>query len=261
MKFILISISVFFLWTHSLTAQTITAYTTAQAHSHNDYEQKRPFFEAYEQQFGSIEADLFLVDGALYAAHNRVDITPDRTFKRLYLEPILSQIEKNKGNIYAQQDLTLQLLIDLKTPAEETLEALVATLNPYEQILAPKGPVKIVVSGNTPSPEAFDRYPSFIFFDGRPENTYTPDQLKRIGLISQAFQKYSKWNGEGDLPEKEKKAVIKVIEQTHQLGKKVRFWATPDNIQTWKTMMSLKADYLNTDKVMQLGDYLRTAPR
>ncbi|REA57909.1 alkaline phosphatase [Dyadobacter luteus] len=241
--------------------QTITTYTTAQAHSHNDYEQLTPFIAAYKQQFGSIEADLFLINDSLYAAHNREDIKPEKTFSKLYLNPILQEIKKNNGQIYPQKDLTLQLLIDLKTPADETLAALVKILKPHEAVLAPKGPVKIVVSGNTPSPEAFVKYPTFIFFDGRPEIQYTTQQLARVGLISQAFQKYSRWNGEGELPEKDRKALTRVIDQVHNQNKKIRFWATPDNIHTWKTMMNLKVDYLNTDKVVQMGDYLRTAPR
>lgn len=241
--------------------QTIQEYTTAQAHSHNDYEQKRPFAEAYEQKFGSIEADLFLVEGKLYTAHNRADIAADRTFEILYLQPILDQVKKNNGHIYSEQNLTLQLLIDLKTSAEETLVALVRVLDPYKQIFAPTGSVKIVISGNTPAPEKFGQYPSYIFFDGRPEMVYKAEELERIGLVSQAFHRYSSWNGEGTLPRKDRKALLKVIGQTHQLNKKVRFWATPDNINTWKTMMALGVDYLNTDKVIEMGDYMRTAPR
>lgn len=260
MKYIFATVASFLLWNHALFAQTISAYTTAQAHSHNDYEQTRPFYEAYEQQFGSVEADLFLVNDTLYTAHQRDDIRKDRTFIKLYLEPVLKQIEKNKGGIYPQQDLNLQLLIDLKTPAEETMIALVKVLEPHKHLLAPKGPVKIVVSGNTPAPEKFAQYPSYIYFDGRPEMTYTGPQLERIGLISQSFQRYSRWNGEDPIPEKEKKSISKVIKQAHDLGKKIRFWATPDNINAWKTMMALGADFLNTDKVIQMGDYLRTAP-
>jgi hypothetical protein len=40
-------------------------YTIANTHSHNDYEQRVPFWTAYNAQFGSIEADIFLVDGRL----------------------------------------------------------------------------------------------------------------------------------------------------------------------------------------------------
>lgn len=261
MKNILTSALVFLILTTSLFAQKATTYTTAHAHSHNDYEQAHPFKSAYEQQFGSIEADLFFVNDSLYTAHNRADIKPDRTFSKLYLLPILDRTKKNSGHIFPEEDTVLQLLIDLKTPAEETLNALVKLLAPYEKILAPQGTVKIVISGNTPSPLAYDQYPAFIYFDGRPDVAYTGEQLKRVGLISQAFQRYSKWNGEGDLPEKDKKNLAKVIEQVHQKGKKIRFWATPDNINTWKTMMNLEVDFLNTDKVIQMGDYLRTAPR
>lgn len=261
MKYLKIIIAAFLLCTHAANAQTIAAYTTSHAHSHNDYEQKRAFWEAYEQQFGSIEADLFLVDDSLYAAHTATAIDKDRTFTKLYLQPILAQTGKNNGGIYAQKNLPLQLLIDLKTPAEETLAALVKILEPHQHLLAPKGSVKIVVSGNTPSPDKFTQYPAFIFFDGRPEIAYTAPQLERIGLVSQAFQKYSKWDGEGEIAEKDKKAVLKVVKQVHDQGKKIRFWATPDNINAWKTMMSFGVDFLNTDKVVQMGDYLRTAPR
>jgi hypothetical protein len=250
----LTSATVFLLFVQCFGQVTLN-YTSAQAHSHNDYEQKRPFFEAFEQRFGSIEADLFLVNDTLYAAHNERDITKDRTFSRLYLTPILDEIKKNSGRIYGQK-AQLQLLIDLKTPANETLAALVKLLDPYKNILAPVGSVKIVISGNTPSPENFAQYPSYIYIDGRPEITYAPDQLNRIGLISQAFQKYSTWNGEGELPERDKKKLASVVADIHGKGKKVRFWATPDNINTWKTMMELNVDFLNTDHVVQMGDYL-----
>jgi hypothetical protein len=242
-------------------AQDIKSYTTAQAHSHNDYTRARAFHEAYDQEFGSIEADLYLVRDTLFVAHEMKEITPSKTFGALYLQPILQKIEKNNGSIYPRPDITLQLLIDLKTSGEETLAALIRELEPHQEILKPKGSVSIVISGNVPAPATFDKYPPYIFFDGRPENTYTADQLAHIGLISQAFQKYSKWNGEGPIPEKDRKNVQKMIEQTHQQGKKVRLWATPDNINSWKTMMALGVDWLNTDKVKEMGDYLRTAPR
>jgi len=39
-------------------------YSTINAHSHNDYSQDIPFFLAYKAHFGSIEADIWAVDGA-----------------------------------------------------------------------------------------------------------------------------------------------------------------------------------------------------
>lgn len=261
MRIYLLIVTIILAFTRNNFAQTIPSYTTAQAHSHNDYEQKRPFMEAYQQQFGSIEVDLFLVNDSLYAAHHARDIQAERTFRSLYLQPILQQIQKNEGSIYAQKDIQLQLLIDLKTPSEETLGALVKILDPYKRVLAPLGTVKIVVSGNTPAPELYGKYPDYIYIDGRPDVIYTSAQLERVGLISQSFQKYTRWNGEGELPKRDRKTLARVVQDIHKRGKKVRFWGTPDNIHTWKTMMALQVDYLNTDHVVQMGDYLRTAPR
>lgn len=186
-------------------AQSVKSYSTAQAHSHNDYERARPFDDAYEQQFGSIEADIFLVNDTLFVAHNLKDIKPQRTFTTLYLLPILQKAEQNGGHIYPQDNVPLQLLVDLKTEGEPTLAALMRVLEPHRKLFAPTGSVKVVVSGDVPDASQFERYPDFIYFDGRPENVYTPAQMAHIGLISQAFQKYSKWNGEGPLLEKDRK--------------------------------------------------------
>ncbi|TDE15662.1 alkaline phosphatase [Dyadobacter psychrotolerans] len=249
-----------FLASFSSWGQTPQTYTTAQAHSHNDYEQKFPFWSAYNQQFGSVEADIFLRNDSLFVAHNAKDIRPGRTLKSLYLSPLLSQINKNKGVVYSKTTDSLQLLIDLKTSGKETIAVLVRELQEFKSILAPNGPVKIVLSGNTPPPAEFEKYPSFIYFDGRPGIVYTASQLLRVGLISQSFDTFSHWNGKGVLTKDDKSAIEKVVTQTHAIGKKLRLWATPDFINSWKMFMNLGIDYLNTDKVEELGPYLRSRP-
>jgi alkaline phosphatase len=60
-------------------------YTTANAHSHNDYENPTPFFVAFDNGFGSIEADIFAIGDSLFVAHNKQNIKPGRTLKNLYL--------------------------------------------------------------------------------------------------------------------------------------------------------------------------------
>lgn len=45
-------------------AQNYLNYNVGNAHSHNDYMQEIPFWQAYYANFGSIEADVFLVKGS-----------------------------------------------------------------------------------------------------------------------------------------------------------------------------------------------------
>ncbi|GAB3175649.1 phosphatidylinositol-specific phospholipase C/glycerophosphodiester phosphodiesterase family protein [Telluribacter humicola] len=238
-------------------AQQSAAYTTAQAHSHNDYEQNEPFWKAYNQQYGSIEADLIFRNDTLYTAHDLKDVSPSRTFGSLYLNPILAQIKKNGGSIYKDKNKQLQLLIDFKTPAAPTMAALIKELAPHADLLAPKGSVKIVISGNMPNPSQFNQYPDYIYFDGRPTISYSPEQLERIGLISQSLQTYSRWTGSNNLPEADRIKLQQVIEQAHRQGKKLRFWATPDTPAAWSTLMNLGVDYINTDKVVELAKFLK----
>jgi alkaline phosphatase len=237
-------------------AQSSTTYSPAQAHSHNDYEQTIPFWQAYDKQFGSIEADIYARNGKLYVAHDSANITSDHTLEALYIKPIVDKVRANKGKIYADATYELQWLIDLKSPARLALPLLVQALSAYPEVFGEKGPVNVVVSGNVPSPDQFATYPLWIQFDGRPNVTYTPDQLAHVGLISQDFSRYTRWNGKGLIVKKERTNIQEVIRQVHQQGKKIRFWATPDNINTWKTLMNLGVDYINTDQIAPLGEFL-----
>lgn len=244
-------------WTTLVSAQSGTAYSPAQAHSHNDYEQTIPFWQAYDQAFGAIEADIYARNGQLYVAHDSANITADRTLEALYIKPIVEKVRANKGKIYADTNYGLQWLIDLKTPARLSLPLLVRALSVYPDIFGAGGVVKVVVSGNVPAPDQFSQYPDWLQFDGRPEMAYTPEQLAHVGLISQAFPYYTRWNGKGLIVKKERARIQAVIQQVHRQGKKIRFWATPDNINTWKTLMNMGVDYINTDQIAALGHFLK----
>lgn len=232
--------------------QVIVQYP--QGHSHNDYLQPAPFTSAYHQKFGSIEADVFLINDTLFVAHEKTQIDPARTFDKLYLQPILETAAKNEGRVY--RDKALQLLIDLKTQGDSALLAISKLLAPHESVFGEKGTVKVVVSGNVPAPEKFDRYPLFIYFDGRPGVEYTPEHLKRIGLISQDFSHFSKWNEKGIPVENDRLKLLTAVKAAHDQQKPFRFWASPDNINAWKQLINLGADYINTDKVTALGEFL-----
>ena len=53
-------------------------------HSHNDYEQKQPFFAAYNLGFDSIEADLYIKDNELYVAHDWNKIMPEKVLRQFW---------------------------------------------------------------------------------------------------------------------------------------------------------------------------------
>lgn len=232
-------------------------YTVASAHSHNDYEQATPFRMAYKAGFGSIEADVFLRNGELFVAHDLVDIRPGRTLEILYLKPLAE----------AKEQRQLQLLIDLKTGADSTLPVLIRQLSGYAFIAGGREqktggvdqkerPVKVVVSGSRPPLDAWPDVPAFIYFDGRPAETYTARVLEKVGLISDSFGNYTDWNGQQPLDSVTKQRLDNVVQQAHKLGKPFRFWAVPDTPLAWRLMTELGVDYINTDKIEALAAWL-----
>src|SRR5690349_14294494 len=114
----------------TINAQQIK-YTTANAHSHNDYEQKTPFWAAGQSGFGSIEADIFLEKGELIVAHDAKQVQLGRTLDSMYLVPLQECLKINKGNVYVDSKKILQLMIDVKTEALPTLSKLVEKLKGY----------------------------------------------------------------------------------------------------------------------------------
>jgi len=243
----------------SISPAARSQYSTLNAHSHNDYENEIPFRLAYNNHFGSIEADIWAVKGGLYVAHSEREILPERTLDSLYIQPIVRILRQNKGKAWKDNPSTFQLLIDLKTSVAQTLPLLVEKLEQYPDVFNPrknKNAVRIVITGNRPEPSEFKNYPGFIFFDGNLARKYDKKQLKRIALYSENFRTFSIWNGTGDIAEKEKIRLQNAIDSAHSLKKKIRFWNSPDNPDAWETFMEMGIDFINTDHIVELAEYL-----
>ncbi len=257
MKFI---IAVFFLICSITTlAQYSRHYTVSNAHSHNDYEQARPFYAAYEAGFGSMEADIFLVNDELLVAHEQKELSLHRTLDSMYLQPLKAAVQKNGGYPYKNSTHPLQLLIDIKTDSITTVNKLLQVLQQYPGIIHGSG-IKIVLTGNLPDQSLFTKYPSYLLFDGVLHKSYTAAALTRIAMMSDNFRNYSQWNGMDTLPEADKNILKEAIAKSHALHKEVRFWNAPDNPNTWKIFEALGVDYINTDHISELASFLTMNP-
>lgn len=241
----ILSISLTFLVTLAAYAQQLPIIY----HSHNDYNRTVPFWEAYSQHCASIEADVFLQDGEILVAHNRKDVTAERSLRKMYIEPIVKTFRENGGRMWKGSDDRLQLVVDLKTG--ESLPGVIALAEEYPDVFTTENGVKIVITGNEPAPEDFGKWPSWLWFDGDFKDgklNYTPEQLKRIAMISTDFRKFARnWNGKGRMINSELEAVTKAIETAHEAGKPIRFWDAPEGTTAYFTLHKLGVDFFNTD--------------
>ncbi|KAL1387903.1 hypothetical protein HDK64DRAFT_272342 [Phyllosticta capitalensis] len=153
-------------------------------HSHNDYWRRVPLFDALHYGCIGVEADIWLfpsthganTEPELFVGHNTAALTPNRTFRNLYLNPFLDVLDRanapetrlvsnssapNPPNGVWDEDPreTLVLLVDFKTDGPalwpvvfEQLETLrsrgyLSHWNGQEFV---QGPVTIVATGNAP---------------------------------------------------------------------------------------------------------------
>lgn len=222
-------------------------------HSHNDYEQDVPFWNAFSSGLASYEVDIFLKNDALYATHEESEIIGDRTIETLYLQPIQHAIALKLGT-----SRPIQLLIDIKSEAEPTLKKLLSILDAYPDITG-NSDVTLIISGNRPPVEAYPSYPSYIKFDYQSlENLNDGEIWDKVALVSLNFKKISTWNGMGRLTEEDLSKVKSTINKAHSFGKPLRFWATPDTKTAWRALAGLGVDFINTDAPFESSAFINS---
>jgi alkaline phosphatase len=231
-----------------MVAQTIVS----KAHAHNDYEHESPFYEAFSLGFGSIESDVYAVNGQLWVAHDAKDLKATRTLQKLYLDPIIQVLKSGKmGNFH-------QFLIDSKMSADSTLPLIIQALEPHKDLII-KHKLRIVISGNRPPVADYVKYPAWITFDGRSNEPVPSFLASHVELESEAFYKFGVWSGNVPMVPALRDKVKAYVDRVHAAGRKVRLWATPDTLMAYQTLLDLGVDYIGTDHLGQLADFLKAS--
>ncbi len=236
------------------------------AHAHNDYEHQRPLVDALDQGFTSVEADIYLVDGALLVAHNLGDVKPVRTLESLYLDPLRERVQRHNGSVYVEPAPFL-LLIDFKSEAETTYQALAERLARYPDLFTRwtsegrvEGPVTVVISGNRPIDTLAKQLPRQAGIDGRLADLEKEANAALMPLISDRWGAHFTWWGVGTIPAAEREQLRAIVQKSHDRGQKVRFWATADTPEMWAELYTAGVDLINTDDLTGLATFIRSRP-
>ncbi len=236
-----------------------------RAHAHNDYEHPRPLQHALELGFGSVEADIHLVEGRLLVAHDLWQVKPDRTLEALYLDPLRERVRTNAGRVVAGAP-TFWLLVDLKSPGATTWPVLRAVLEKYRPMLTVFGPdgtrtnaVSVVLNGNV-SRELLAAEPvRLAALEGRPGELEVNPAPHLVPWVGESWGRLFTWRGAGPLPEADRARLRELVARAHAQGRQVRFWAAPDFEPGWRVLLEAGVDRINTDRRDALAQFLDTA--
>ena len=236
-------------------------------HAHNDYEHKRPLFDALDNGFCSIEADIYLVNGELLVAHERFQTKSEKTLQSLYLEPLRERIKKNGGRVYAGGP-ECNLLIDIKTDWKTTYPVLRDVLKQYSDILTifrsdskTTNGITAIITGNR-SKEMFEgETERCCALDGELSDLDSNRTADFIPWISSSWSSTFHWNGHGQMPGDERSRLKEIVGKAHAKGCRLRFWGSPDNPDFWRELMADGVDLINTDKLSELRQFFESDNR
>lgn len=259
-------------WTQPI-AQVITPQPLAgivalpNAHAHNDYEQSRPLWDALDNGFTSVEAYVHLINDTLYVAHDRPTIkNPAATLENRYLKPLVERIRQNGGQVIAGNKGPFYLMIDAKTQADSTYQALEKLLHQYRSLFSTgnrsknkPGIITAVLSGNRPVQTLAMAKTRILSVDGRPSDIGKGYKPAVMPLISDSYQNQITWRGKGDIPIEEFQKLRQLADQVHREGKKLRLWASPEDPLVWAKLREAGVDFISTDQLELARDFLLKA--
>lgn len=232
-------------------------------HSHNDYLQKRPLWDALENGFTSLEIDIYTAaDSTLRVSHLPFSLNAKPTLDELYLRPLKQWIDQNRGRVYPDTDLVLTLMIDLKGNGTVTYPLLKKALLPYREYITRyrqralyPGPLRILLSGNRPVELLAADEEQWFSLDAPLGNPYVGQNV-RVDRESAPYAAYFKKSGNGTLSETEREKLRGFVQHTTKNGHELRFWAAGNNPKRWQTLADAGVTVLNADKLPQFRAWI-----
>lgn len=235
----------------------------SNAFAHNDYWHKRPLYDALNNGYMHIEADIYLRNGKLIVAHMLPIFKSNRTLEKLYLKPLQETINGTNKDISCPV-YSLMLMVDIKSNADKTYAQLCLLLEKYKNILSSydngvitNRQITIVLTGKKPYKALKEQTKRMAFIDE--DLMQVKQDTLSSGIYQTASCKYStliKWDGNGPMPEKERTRLTNYVTIAHQYQKKVRLWASPEKKEVWKELLACGVDLINTDKLAKLKNFL-----
>ncbi len=225
-----------------------------RGHSHNDYEQKHPLFDALNAGLNSVEADIWFRNGQILVSH--VGLNFRGTLEDLYLKP-LQKMADQKGFIQ-KNNQTFYLWLDIKDKNPHLRSLLKSILERYSMLSrfgqkAKEGAVTIILTGNAQAKELLVGETEFACRDSNGFSINDP-----IGDSRWAWYGISWHNLFGvAFTKSDEKKLQSIVSNIHAKGRKVRVFAIPNRKSEWRRAYKAGVDQISADDLPSLANFLR----
>ncbi|KAK2813873.1 hypothetical protein FQN50_000274 [Emmonsiellopsis sp. PD_5] len=263
-------------WPTHLTA----GINPVNCHSHNDYSRAVPLFSALAAGCISVEADIWLppTGPELLIGHTANSLTPDKTLRSLYLDPLLKILQSHNhhlpnhpnntpsGIFESNPTTSLVLLVDFKTAHDDLWTRLHTHLDPlrahgwltrWDPATNSRipGPITVVATGSAPFTRVLQSQTHDIFFDAPltslAGNTTFTTRNSYYASASMGEAVGSVW---ARLSPGQLEVVRGQIGVARERGLVSRYWGTPGwpmawRNRVWEDLVSSGVGVLNVDSL------------
>jgi hypothetical protein len=252
--------------------------TPVPIHSHNDYTRDVPLFRALSVGCLGVEADIHLVNSSLAVGHTAFDLRLARTLASLYLDPLMNILQSQNRDLHRadspatsigvfndKPQVSIVLLLDFKTPAEQILELLMTQLQPFRDAgfltrwngtAVIQAPLTIVGSGLMSTRlDLLDRTNGAIFLDAPLDHLSdvynSSNSLYASARLEPAVgSKIGLWG----MNKGQRARAAGLIAAAQAKGLQARFWDTPSwpvgrRDKVWKQLEEVGVGMLNADDI------------
>ena len=238
-------------------------------HSHNDYLQERPLYEAVELGYGSIEIDICLTDKKeLKVAHVPWFLGGKKEVEELYFAPIAKMIEEKSPVFRYSTEYPLNLLIDFKKNADSTYKYLKNVFTKYARYITQygmngqvihRGPLVINLTGNKPWAAMAKDTLLYARMDGplllSDTNAIDTTYLRMTGRVAANYQELVAFKKQCKTEEEFYSRVKANIGWYNRHHLTARYYAVPNKAENWEELVRCGLNWINVDKLKEFSDF------
>jgi hypothetical protein len=233
------------------------------AHSHNDYQQRRPLLDALALGYRSVEADIWLRDSELRVSHEGRSFAG--TLRELYLDPLQARVDR-LGSVHGDGEPFL-LWLDLKSGEPELVLELRRLLARYPMLTRMEGEmtkraaVTAILTGDENGKRAYTagagaRYACRDSLELLADEKQDPLHL----WYALSWTDWFSWDGQERIPIAERNRLRALVDAVHRLGRRLRLYRLPEAEGVWSEARVAGVDLLSTDELQRLERFLEARP-
>jgi len=235
------------------------------AHSHNDYDQEHPLWDALRAGFASVEADVWWNGNDVVISH--LPMFELGTLEELYLRPLQDLVDR-RGSVHGD-GRTFNLWLDLKESGRPFTEALATMLARYPMLAifseqgVRGGPVVVILTGNeTAKSRLVEEHRELrACRDSNRWRREDPPADARWTWYALRWSQLTGWDGQGKPDPAELRHLRDGVARIHALGRRLRLFHVPEQPAAWGAAIEAGVDLIGTDHPAELRTFLDRLPR